>query len=271
MASSKIGRIIRPSRPRTASRVLPKVQLAGSGNPAHARRGRRARRLQNVLHDDSVEAAGTTYRVGGGSIVPPPPISLQNRVDFGCFSRTSVKSASGGNCHRENALAPEVARHQSVHDRAEFAFNSPASTTPRDACHGVRRRSSSHRSRLWRDRVSATPAWAGGRRPSGSAFRAQLSPRPAAVALRARPFRTQLPPPLAAVGHRASRSASLTTQSTALRLPDCRDAKQALREAIERRRCTTRSGPIASASKVSAAGSGATAITSMYPNDLAIR
>jgi hypothetical protein len=35
-----------------------------------------------------------------------------------------VKSASGVNCHRQNALAPEVARHQSVHDRAEFAFNS---------------------------------------------------------------------------------------------------------------------------------------------------
>jgi hypothetical protein len=47
-----------------------------------------------------------------------------NKVDFGCFARTSVNSASGDNCHRENALAPEVARHQSVHDRAKFAFNS---------------------------------------------------------------------------------------------------------------------------------------------------
>ena len=27
-----------------------------------------------------------------------------------------MKSASGGNRHRENALAPEVARHQTVHD-----------------------------------------------------------------------------------------------------------------------------------------------------------
>jgi hypothetical protein len=34
----------------------------------------------------------------------------KNRVDFGCFPRTSVKSASSGDCHRENALAPEVAR-----------------------------------------------------------------------------------------------------------------------------------------------------------------
>jgi len=45
-------------------------------------------------------------------------------VDFGCFSRTSVKSASGGNCYRANVLAPEVAHHQSVHDRATFAFDS---------------------------------------------------------------------------------------------------------------------------------------------------
>jgi hypothetical protein len=47
----------------------------------------------------------------------------KNQVDFGCFSKTSVKSASRANCHRKNALAPEVARHQSVHDRAEFAFD----------------------------------------------------------------------------------------------------------------------------------------------------
>ncbi len=61
----------------------------------------------------------------GGNTVPPPPISLQEPGRFrGCFSRTSVKSASGGNCHRPNALAPEVARHQSVHDRARFAFDS---------------------------------------------------------------------------------------------------------------------------------------------------
>jgi hypothetical protein len=38
--------------------------------------------------------------------------------------RTSVKSASCGNCHHLNALAPEVARHRTVHDRADFAFNS---------------------------------------------------------------------------------------------------------------------------------------------------
>jgi hypothetical protein len=48
----------------------------------------------------------------------------KNRVDFRCFSRTSVKSARCGNCHQENALAPEVAQHQLVHDRATFAFNS---------------------------------------------------------------------------------------------------------------------------------------------------
>ena len=57
-------------------------------------------------------------------------ISPRTRVDFWCFSRTSVKSASGGNCLRENALDPEVARHQSVHDRAEFAFVSRRSIDP---------------------------------------------------------------------------------------------------------------------------------------------
>jgi len=35
-----------------------------------------------------------------------------------------VNSANGGNCHRQNALAPEVARHQSVTDLAFFAFDS---------------------------------------------------------------------------------------------------------------------------------------------------
>jgi hypothetical protein len=48
----------------------------------------------------------------------------KDRVDFGCLSRTSVKSASGGNCHLENELAPEVAHHQSVQNRATFAFDS---------------------------------------------------------------------------------------------------------------------------------------------------
>jgi hypothetical protein len=48
----------------------------------------------------------------------------KNKVDFGCFARTSANSASGDNCQRENALAPEVARHQSVHDRVTFACES---------------------------------------------------------------------------------------------------------------------------------------------------
>ena len=48
----------------------------------------------------------------------------KNRVDLGCLSGTAVKSANSGNCHRTNALAPEVARHQSVHDRATFAHRS---------------------------------------------------------------------------------------------------------------------------------------------------
>ena len=33
-------------------------------------------------------------------------------------------SASSGNHHRKNALAPEVAHHQAVHDRATFVFDS---------------------------------------------------------------------------------------------------------------------------------------------------
>jgi hypothetical protein len=49
-------------------------------------------------------------------------VKLDARVE--AVDPFEVKSASRGNCHRENALAPEVARHQSVHDRAEFAFNS---------------------------------------------------------------------------------------------------------------------------------------------------
>jgi hypothetical protein len=48
----------------------------------------------------------------------------KNSVDFWCFSRTSVKSASGGNRRQTNALAAEVARHQTVPDRPTFAFNS---------------------------------------------------------------------------------------------------------------------------------------------------
>jgi hypothetical protein len=60
--------------------------------------------------DPDVEAAGASSR--------RLRYVSKDRVDFGCFSRTSVKSASGGNCHRENAFVPEVARHQSVHDRA---------------------------------------------------------------------------------------------------------------------------------------------------------
>ena len=35
-----------------------------------------------------------------------------------------MNSANGGNCRRENALAPGVARPQQVTDRAGFAFNS---------------------------------------------------------------------------------------------------------------------------------------------------
>ena len=37
------------------------------------------------LHATSLEAAGTTYRVSGGNIVPPPPISLQEVGRFRVF------------------------------------------------------------------------------------------------------------------------------------------------------------------------------------------
>jgi hypothetical protein len=36
----------------------------------------------------------------------------------------SVKSASSGNCHRQNALTPEVTRHQKIEKRSTFAFDS---------------------------------------------------------------------------------------------------------------------------------------------------
>jgi hypothetical protein len=52
------------------------------------------------------------------------------------FTRTSVKSASGGNCHRENALTPEVARDQSVHDCATFAFAPGAVLAPHAPANG---------------------------------------------------------------------------------------------------------------------------------------
>ena len=48
-------------------------------------RGPSSRRLQNVSTPHSVEAAGTTYRAGGGNIVPPPPISLQEPGRFLVF------------------------------------------------------------------------------------------------------------------------------------------------------------------------------------------
>lgn len=76
-------------------------------------------------------------RIGHARVQFPPPDKpatgtlsrrlqhlSKNQVDFGCFSKTSVKSASRGNCRRTNALAPEVAHHQSVHDCAEIAFGS---------------------------------------------------------------------------------------------------------------------------------------------------
>jgi hypothetical protein len=45
------------------------------------------------------EAAGTTYqRRAAGASSRRLQYPSKNRVDFGCFSRTSVKSASDGNC-----------------------------------------------------------------------------------------------------------------------------------------------------------------------------
>jgi hypothetical protein len=48
----------------------------------------------------------------------------KNRVDFSGSARTAVESRNVGNYRRLNALAPEVARHQQVDDRADFAFDS---------------------------------------------------------------------------------------------------------------------------------------------------
>jgi hypothetical protein len=39
----------------------------------------------SVTSDADVEVAGTTYRAGGGNIVPPPPISLQEPGRFRVF------------------------------------------------------------------------------------------------------------------------------------------------------------------------------------------
>lgn len=60
---------------------------------------------------------------GGGSNVPPPPISLHELGRFLVFLE-DVSEVSGGNPHRTNALTPEVARHQEVPKRATFAFDS---------------------------------------------------------------------------------------------------------------------------------------------------
>jgi len=89
-------------------------------------RGKRIRHGRVQFSPPDRQATGTPSR--------PLQYVSRNRVDFGCFSKTSVKSASGGNCHRANALTPEVARHQSVHDRATFAFDSRRLHQPSRSC-----------------------------------------------------------------------------------------------------------------------------------------
>jgi len=61
------------------------------------------------------------WRVSGGNFVPPPPISLEDRVDFSGSAQTAMVSGNVGHSTRQNALAPAVARHQQVDDRATVA------------------------------------------------------------------------------------------------------------------------------------------------------
>ena len=53
-------------------------------------------------------------KASGGTTAPPLQNPSKIWIDFGCVPRTPVNSANRSNCRRQNALAPEVARHQQV-------------------------------------------------------------------------------------------------------------------------------------------------------------
>ena len=63
----------------------------------------------SILHAPTVgyfvEAAGTTYRVGGGSIVPPPPISLHEPGRFVVFHE-NVSEVSERQQPRKERVSP---------------------------------------------------------------------------------------------------------------------------------------------------------------------
>jgi hypothetical protein len=61
---------------------------------------------------------------GGGSIVPPPPISLQELGRFLVFLEDASEVGEPRQTPQRERVHPEVARHQTVHDRATFAFDS---------------------------------------------------------------------------------------------------------------------------------------------------
>lgn len=107
-------------------RLFP-ADIAPSGDRTsdrHGQTGQDPHRVAHSLLGRALPSMRQSFPAGGGNIVPPPPICLQETGSNSGVSRKLVKSASGGNCHRENALTPEVARHPSVRDRATFAFNS---------------------------------------------------------------------------------------------------------------------------------------------------
>ena len=60
----------------------------------------------------------------GGNIVPPPPISLQEPSRFRVFLEDASEVNKQPQPPSSERVSPEVARHQPVHDRATFAFDS---------------------------------------------------------------------------------------------------------------------------------------------------
>jgi len=107
---------------RHCSRVADNTSFCISG-PVGDRRGQASRRLQNASKRSRVEDAGTTHRVGGGSTVPPPPISLQQPSGFLRIGEDARGARDDNQCRGLNALGREVARHRQVDDCADFAFS----------------------------------------------------------------------------------------------------------------------------------------------------
>jgi hypothetical protein len=83
-----------------------------------------ARRLQDA--DKRIRWRPREQAIASAAGTPSRRLQYPSKdhVDFSRLPGTAVEGIAAGNCCRLNALAPEVARHQQVDDRAEFAFDS---------------------------------------------------------------------------------------------------------------------------------------------------